>query len=251
MVQKLARPRGFIKSGSKSLDRFMGGGFQSGYPWLFVTDTEAEGITVSAVVSLSFSFVSKGFPSMILPTRHSWNMSVNSYRRSMPRVAEKLERAARARRLLVANLFTTPKYNSRSDLEIYIDPSTYPKQLQWEISKRLENLETSGAPIFWRLTSINDLLRSWTEAKIMEAFGPLLAWLHGKGATGVATLNRELVSEGMKKWAISLFPNVAYVETDFKQKVPHRIRVAKSINPRAGYSLKKFRITPSYQVAIS
>lgn len=242
--------RVFIKSGSESLDRFLGGGFQPGYPWLFVTDSEGEGVAVSAVCVLSFDFVGRGYPGLIMTTRHSWKISMESYRRIMPKIAKKLEQATKLGRLLVANLFTTPKYRPESDSELYIDSTFYPTQLQWEITSKLQQLETGGKPIFWRLTSMSDLLRSWTEEKVMDAFGPLLAWFHGKGAVGVATLNRELVSDSLTKWAISLFPNVARVETEPKERIPHRIRVAKSVNPRVSYTKRKFRLTPKYQVAI-
>jgi hypothetical protein len=240
----------FIKSGSKSFDKFIGGGFQPGYPWLFVADTEGEGITVSAICALSFNFVARGYPTLIMPTRHSWNVSMRNYRRTIPKTAEKLERAAREKKLLVANLFTTPTYKPVSDSEIYFDSRLYPAQINWEITKRLEELETGGKFIFWRLTSLSDLVRSWAEEKVVDAFGPLLAWLHGKGAVGVTTLNRELVSEPLTKWAVSLFPNVAYVETDPKKKVPHHIRIAKSINPRVSYTTRGFRLTTTYRISI-
>jgi hypothetical protein len=228
----------------------MGGGFQPGYPWLFVTDSEAEGITVSAICALSFDFVARRYPTLIMPTRHSWNLSMKSYWRIMPKVARKLEGASRTGRLLVANIFTTPKYRPDSDSELYIDPAFYPTQLQWEITSKLDRLETGGETIFWRLTSFSDLTRTWPDDKIMDAFGPLLVWFHGRGAIGVATLNRELTSESLKKWAVSFFPNVAYVETEPRGKAPHRIRVVKSINPRVSYAKKKFKLTAKYQTVI-
>jgi hypothetical protein len=229
----------------------MGGGFQLGYPWLFVTDAEAEGIAVSAICAMSFDFVAKGYPTLLMPTRHSWNISMQNYRRTIPKVAKKLEQAAKAKKLLVANLFTTPAYKPVSESEMYFDHRLYPAQINWEITKRLEELETGGKPIFWRLTSMSDLVRSWAEEKVVDAFGPLLAWLHGKGAIGVTTLNRELVSETLTKWAVSFFPNVVNLETEPKEKVPHCARIMKSINPRVSYVVKKFRLTPKYQVIIS
>jgi hypothetical protein len=229
----------------------MGGGFQPGYPWLFVTDSEAEGIAVSAICAMSFDFVMKGYPTLLMTTRHSWNVSMQNYRRTIPKVAKKLEQAAKTKKLLVANLFTTPTYKPISDSEVYFDYRLYPAQINWEITKRLEELETGGKPIFWRLTSMSDLVRNWAEEKVVDAFGPLLAWLHGKGAIGATTLNRELVSETLTKWALSLFPNVVNLETEPKEKVPHRARIMKSINPRVSYVVKKFRLTPKYQVTIS
>ena len=65
------RPSPFIESGPKSLDKFMGGGFQPSYSWLFAMDREAEGAAVSAICKMSFNFVARGYPTLIMATRHS------------------------------------------------------------------------------------------------------------------------------------------------------------------------------------
>ena len=78
-----------------------------------------------------------------------------------------------------------------------------------------------------------------------------MAWLHGKGAIGVATLNRDLAPEALRRWAISLFPNVAYVETKLKPRIEHAIRITKSVNPKASHKIMRIKLTPRYEVAVS
>lgn len=108
----------------------------------------------------------------------------------MPKTAENLERAGKEGRLLVANLFTIPKYKPASGSELYFEPTLYASQIVGEVTRRLEALKTWGKPLFWRPSSVSDLARRWPEGKVADALGPLLAWLHGKGAVGVATINR-------------------------------------------------------------
>ncbi len=244
------RPSPFIKSGSKPLDKFMGGGFSPGYPWLFVTDGEAEGTAVSAICKMSFNFVVMGYPTLIMATRHPWNISMENYRRAIPKTAENLERASEERRLLVANLFTSPKYRPASDFELYFEPTLYPTQVYREVTRRLEAMKTDGKPIFWRLTSVSDLARYWSEERVTHALGLLLTWLHEKGAIGVATINRELAPEMLVKRAVSLFPNVAYVNTELEGKIKYSIQIAKSMNPKASPLKMEFKLTPKYEVSI-
>ena len=244
-------PSKLIQSGYKSFDRFIGGGFQSGYPWLLLCNSEAEGITVSAACVLSFNFVLKNFPVFIGATRHSWNVSMESYERTVPKTAQALRSAASAGRLLVVNFFTTPHYKPTSPAELYFDTSVYPSQIYWETTKALEKLKTSKKPLFWRLTSLSDLSNHWAERKIMDMLEPLLAWLHGNGATGVVTMNRDLVSDDFRKWAISFFPNVVYVETELGRKTEYTVRIVKSINPKASHHLMRIRITPRYEISVS
>jgi hypothetical protein len=239
-----------IPSGYKSVDRFIGGGFQLGYPWLFVSDGEAEGVAVSTVCILSFNFVARRFPTLIFATRHSWNISMESYGRTMPKTAESLKRAAEEERLLVVNLFTNPYYRPTSPSELYFDTTAYPSQVYWETTRGLEKLKSSKKPIFWRLSSLSDLSYHWPERKIIDALGPLLAWLHGKGAIGVATINRELTPDLLRRWAISLFPNVAYIETKLKPRVEYTIRITKSINPKVSHKIMRIKLTPRYEVAV-
>lgn len=239
-----------IPSGHKSFDRFIGGGFQRGYPWLLVSDDEAEGIAVSAACILSFTFVGKRFPTFIGATRHSWVTSMESYDRTIPKTAELLRKAAAENRLVVANFFTKPSYRPKERWELYFNPSVYPSQLYWDLAQALESMKASKKPLFWRLTSLSDLAASWPDRKIMDTVEQLLAWFHGRGAIGISTLNRNAVSEDLRRWAISHFPNVVYVETEFGKKIQYIARIVKSINPKASHRAMRIRLSPRYELMV-
>lgn len=237
-----------ISSGHKSFDRFIGGGFQPGYPWLILADEEAEGVAVSVACVLSFTFVGKKFPSFIGTTRHSWNISMQSYDRTIPKTAEALRKAAIENRLVVANFFTNPPYRPRTSWELYFSPSVYPSQLYWNVVNALEKLRISRKPLFWRLTSISDLASRWPDRKIMDMLDPLLAWFHGQGAIGVSTMNLSLVSEQLRKWVISHFPNVIQIETRISRYVEHMARIIKTVNPRASHRVVRLKLSPRYEI---
>jgi len=125
---------------------------------------------------------------------------------------------------------------------MYFDTTAYPSQVYWEVTRALDKMKSAKKPIFWRLSSLSDLTYHWPDRKIIDAFGPLLAWLHGK---------RDLAPEALRRWAISLFPNVAYVETKLKPRIEHAIRITKSVNPKASHKIMRIKLTPRYEVAVS
>lgn len=243
-------PRSFIETSSKSLDKFIGGGFQPGSSWLFVTDHEAESAAVSAICMMSFNFVARGYPTLIMATRHSWPTSMESYRKAIPDIAETLGRASKEGRLLVANFFTTPKYKPILSSELYFDSMFYSTEVVREMTNGLKAIKTGGKPIFWRLSSVSDLARHWPEGKVADTLESLLAWFHKNNAIGVATINQELAPEMLVKRMTSLFPNVAYVNTELKENVEHNIWITKSINLKASAMKRKFMLTSKYKVLL-
>ncbi|MFQ6129439.1 MAG: hypothetical protein ACE5OT_01345 [Candidatus Hadarchaeaceae archaeon] len=240
----------FIKSGSGSFDTFIGGGLQPGYPWLFVTDLEAEGTAVTVACTMSWHFVARGYPTLIMTARHPWGISMERYKTSIPEIHQNLERAGRTGNLFVVNFVTKPKPKAPFNYELSLSPTFYPTQIYEEIAKMLEGLKASRKPLFWRLSSISNLVPYWTSSKIINTLESLLPYFHGRGAVGVTTLNRELVSEMMVKQAVSLFPNVAYVDTERKQKVRYNIQIVKAYNPNASSQKRELKITPQYDIVI-
>ncbi|MDI6884229.1 MAG: hypothetical protein QMD00_03755 [Hadesarchaea archaeon] len=92
-----------IRSGFGSFDELIGGGLQSGYPWLLVADREAEGTAVSVASVLSWRFLAWGHLTFLIATRHPWGVSMERYKRLMPDIYRKIVEAGRERRLLVVN----------------------------------------------------------------------------------------------------------------------------------------------------
>lgn len=241
----------FIKSGFDSFDTFTGGGFQPGYPWLLVTDLEAEGAAVTVACTMSWRFVARGYPTLIMTARHPWGASMERYKTAMPEIHQNLERAGEMGNLFVVNFVTEPKPKPPFNYELSLTPTFYSTQIYEEIARILEGVKVRRKPLFWRLSSISNLVPYWTSGKIMNTLECLLPYLHGRGAVGVTTINRELVPEMMVKQAVSLFPNVAYVDTEMKQRVRYNIQIVKAYNPKASPKKQELRITPQYDIVIA
>jgi hypothetical protein len=243
----------FIKSGFRSFDKFIGGGFQPGYPWLFVADPEAEGIAASAVCIMSFNFAARGYPTFIMTTRSPWCLSLERYQKFMPNVHKKLKKACDEGRLLAANFWAPPEYKSPVDFEMCIDLALMPGQIYEKMVKLSRGLKSKGKPIFWRLTSISDLAhfaRYYGDRGVTDLIELITAWLQVKGATGVASINRKAVSEALLNRVVSIFPNVAYVSAELERLTKYYIQVAKSINPDASSRRKELKITPKYEIVL-
>ncbi len=242
-----------IKSGFRSLNKFIGGGFQPGYPWLFVSDPEAEGIVASTVLITSFNIAARGYPTFIMTTRSPWGLSLKRYRTLMPDLYKKFDKTGKIGGLLAVNFWTPPEYKSNLDCETQIDLSLLPGQIYERMVKLLGDLETWGKPIFWRLTSISDLAhlsRYYGERGVSDLIEPLMSWLQMRGATGVTSINREAVPETLLNRVVSIFPNVAYVNTKLEKLTKYHIQVAKSINPDASPMRKELKITPKYKIVL-
>lgn len=247
------RSNPLIKSGFRLFDKFIGGGFQPGYPWLFVADPEAEGITASAICIISFNSAVRGSPTLLMTTRSPWGLSVERYQTLMPRTYEKLKKAGKSGKLLAINFWAPPEYKPLLEFETYVDLALMPGQIYEKMVELLADLKTGGEPIFWRLTSISDLAhfaRYYGDRGVCDFFEPLLAWLQMKGATGVASINREAVSETLLNRMVSMFPNVAYVNAELGKLTKYRIQVAKSINPDASLVRKELKITRKYEIVL-
>lgn len=242
-----------IKSGFRSFDKFIGGGFQPGYPWLFVADPEAEGITASTICIISFNFAVRNSPTLIMTTRSPWGLSIERYQTLMPRTYEKLKKAGKSGKLLAVNFWAPPEYKPLLDFETYVDLALMPGQIYEKMVKLLEGLKTGGEPIFWRLTSVSDLAhfaRYYGDRGVTDFVEPLMAWLQMRGATGITSVNREAVSEVLLNRVISMFPNVVYVTTELGRLTKYYIQVAKSINPDASPAKRQLKITRKYEIVL-
>ncbi len=248
-----ARPDPIIKSGFPKFDRFIGGGFQPGYPWLFVSDPEAEGIVASAVLITSFNAVTQGYPTLIMTTRSPWGLSLKRYQTLMPNTYKKLDKACKSGKLLAVNFWAPPEYKSDLDCEIQIDLALLPGQVYEQIVKLLGRVKTEDRPMLWRLTSISDLAhlsRYYGERGVSDLIEPLMSWLQMRGATGVTSVNREAMPEALLNRVVSIFPNVIYVTTKLGKLTKYYIQVAKSINPDASPVRKELKITRKYEIAL-
>jgi len=242
----------FIKSGFGSFDTFIGGGFQPSYPWLLVADSEAEGAAVTVACTMSWRFVARGYPTLIMTARHPWGLSMERYKTTMPEIHQNLKRASEMGNLFVVNFVTEPKPKPPSNYELSLSPTFYSTQVYEEIAKMLEGgLKAGKKPLFWRLSSVSNLVPYWMSSKVINTLERLLPFLHGRGAVGMTTINRELVSEIMLKQTVSLFPNVAYVGTEMKSRVRYNIQIVKAYNPKASSQKRELRITPQYDIVIA
>lgn len=252
-LQRKTRSSGPISSGSLSLDKLLGGGLQPGYPWLFVTDLESEGITISAIGVVSFDFALRDYPVFIMAIRDTWGISMERYQHTMPKTYKKLKENGERGGVCAINFLAPPGYKSRLKYEKCLDLETMPYQTYEKIVDVVKNLKMNEKPIFWRLSSISELAhhaRYYGDEGVIDMLKPLLGWLQTKGATGIASINRARTSEKLMNEMVSLFPNVIYVNTELGKTTKYFIQVAKSASPIASTRRMQLKVTPKYKIMI-
>lgn len=252
-MQKNSQSGHLISSGSPAFNKFIGGGFRPGYPWLFVTDSEAEGIAVSVIGVITFDVIKSGYPTFIMTVRDPWGLSMKRYQNILPKTHKRLMESGEKGRLSAINFSVPPRYKPLSKYEKCIDLKIMPYQLYEKIVDGLKGLKTEGKPIFWRLSSISEFTR-WAryygDEGVIDTFKPLLTWFQMNGAVGIASINRARTSEKLMNEMVSLFPNVMYVNTELGKLTRYHIQIAKSMNPKASPRRRELKITPGYRIVI-